>query len=334
MVIRVHRRLAPLVFCIRLPASPEHGRDARATRDTMTSRFLPLMTSLLLLASVARRGRPCRPAAAEGIGYYKLVTFPIPDNVVLEVRRDGVHARRGSPWPRGAATSTSSRTPTTDPPNDAEVHPLGDGPARGRSASPTTTRTAGSTRCSAARSRASRTPTTTASADVFETVLRRLGHQRRLPRVRLRLQVRQGRQPVRRALPDRLVHQRSPVPRLVPEDHARRQAAPLRQRHPLARRHRVRRDGDLFYTDNQGPWNGTSALKHLDARARSRATPTATSGTTSARQGGHGPAAAGARRAAAGFTSRRRRSRSTCPPAVLLPHEKVGPVGQRHRRAT
>ena len=54
-------------------------------------------------------------------------------------------------------------------------------------------------------------------------------------------QVRQGRQHLGRALPDRFVQQQQQVSRLVPADHAGRQDDPDLQRRALARRHRHER---------------------------------------------------------------------------------------------
>ena len=51
----------------------------------MTSRTLLLMTSLLLLASVARGAdKPAGPPRPKESDFYKLVSYKIPDNVSLE----------------------------------------------------------------------------------------------------------------------------------------------------------------------------------------------------------------------------------------------------------
>ena len=59
----------------------------------------------------------------------------------------------------------------------------------------------------------------------------------------------------------RLIHQRIGIPRLVPQDHSRRQSRSLRQRNPLAgRRSAGTTRASFSIADNQGPWNGGCAL--------------------------------------------------------------------------
>ena len=93
---------------------------------------------------------------------------------------------------------------------------------------------------------------------------RRLGNQRRLPRIRLRLEVRPRRQPLGRALPDRLVHAakckyRGWCLRITPDGKVIPTCSGLRSPGGIG----ANAAGDMFYTDNQGPWNGTCSLKWL-----------------------------------------------------------------------
>ena len=78
-------------------------------------------------------------------------------------------------------------------------------------------------------------------ADVFETGHRRLGSQRRLPRVRLRLSLRQGRQHLDRPVPHRFVQLEQQVPRLGRQGDPGRQVRADDQRRPLPRRRRLQR---------------------------------------------------------------------------------------------
>ena len=80
-----------------------------------------------------------------------------------------------------------------------------------------------------------------------------LGDQRRLSRIRLRLPLRQGRQHLDHALPDRLVQQQQQVPRLGRQGHARRQVRPHHQRRALPRRRRLQCRGRRLLHRQPGP---------------------------------------------------------------------------------
>ena len=70
-----------------------------------------------------------------------------------------------------------------------------------------------------------------------------------------------------RALPHRFVHERRALSRLVfsgisADGKAIPTCSGIRSPGGIA----TNAVGDMFYTDNQGPWNGACALKHLEAR--------------------------------------------------------------------
>ena len=159
--------------------------------------------------------------------YYQIVTFAIPPGIVLEAGalewlpdgRLAVSTRRGEIY--------LVANPEADDLAAVEVHPVRPRPARGA-------------RPGLPRRLALRHPARRAVADQGQRWRRqgrrvrdgqrRLGDQRRLPRVCLRLEVRPRRLPLGRALPHRLVHQREQVPGLGPADQSRGQDDPDLQR--------------------------------------------------------------------------------------------------------
>lgn len=78
--------------------------------------------------------------------------------------------------------------------------------------------------------------------------------------------------------------------------------------------------GDLFYTDNQGPWNGTSSLKHAAAGAFT-GHPVGNKWYDRAKNMGSRPPdpKSGSR-----FHVEAQKIKQYIPPACLLPHQKVG----------
>ena len=80
--------------------------------------------------------------------------------------------------------------------------------------------------------------------------------------------------------------------------------------------------GDLFYTDNQGPWNGTSSLKHLVAGAF-EGHPVGNKWYSIAEKDGMPPAPQEPR-SGSRFHLEAEKIKEYVPPACLLPHSKVG----------
>jgi glucose/arabinose dehydrogenase len=78
--------------------------------------------------------------------------------------------------------------------------------------------------------------------------------------------------------------------------------------------------GDLFYTDNQGPWNGTSSLKHL-APGAFAGHPIGNKWYASAKEMGPRPREP---RSGSRFHLESEKIKQFIPPACLLPHGKVG----------
>jgi glucose/arabinose dehydrogenase len=78
--------------------------------------------------------------------------------------------------------------------------------------------------------------------------------------------------------------------------------------------------GDLFYTDNQGPWNGTSSLKHL-AAGSFQGHPVANKWYDRAPNMAPRPPDP---RSGSRFHIEAEKIRQYVPPACLLPHQKVG----------
>jgi glucose/arabinose dehydrogenase len=78
--------------------------------------------------------------------------------------------------------------------------------------------------------------------------------------------------------------------------------------------------GDLFYTDNQGPWNGTSSLKHLVAGAFV-GHPVGNKWYDSAKEIGPRPKEP---KSGSRFHLEAQKIKEYVPPACLLPHQKVG----------
>ena len=78
--------------------------------------------------------------------------------------------------------------------------------------------------------------------------------------------------------------------------------------------------GDVFYTDNQGPWNGTSSLKHA-AEGSFTGHPIGNKWYDLAKNMGERPPdpKSGSR-----FHTEAAKIKQYVPPAVLLPHQKVG----------
>ncbi len=229
----------------------------------LTLRWLALALTVLCL-SLPAQAQKKKPADIED-DYYKLLRFELPKGEVLEagaieIMPDGrvaVGTRRGEIWMI----------------DNAYADPI---PSRRSSAaSPTACtrcsawprRTAGSTSRSGPTCRGIKDTNGDGKADVFEVVTRRLGDQRRLSRIRLRLALRQGRQHLGHAVPDRLVQQQQQVPRL-----GRARSRPTARLIPTTSGVRspggvgFNAEGDVFYTDNQGPWNGACGLKHLVGR--------------------------------------------------------------------
>ncbi|CAA9397200.1 MAG: probable large, multifunctional secreted protein, partial [uncultured Phycisphaerae bacterium] len=199
-------------------------------------------------ARAGRRGR----GGAEGIRLLQDPRVPHPRGDHARGRRARVHARRAAGGLDPLRRRLPRQQPLRRPAEEGAVRPLGHRPARG---------------ARAGVQRQGRVPLRRAARGNHEAeghrrrrrgrrvrdVLRRVGHQRRLPRVPDRLAIRQGRQPVRRAVPDRVVHERRPLPRLVFEDHAGRQGPPVRQRHPLAGGHRLQPRGGAVLLRQPGP---------------------------------------------------------------------------------
>ena len=80
--------------------------------------------------------------------------------------------------------------------------------------------------------------------------------------------------------------------------------------------------GEVFYTDNQGPWNGTSSLKHLTYRSF-QGHPIGNRWYDDPRAAGMGPRPAEPK-SGSRFHVEAARIKQYEPPAVLLPHSKVG----------
>jgi glucose/arabinose dehydrogenase len=78
--------------------------------------------------------------------------------------------------------------------------------------------------------------------------------------------------------------------------------------------------GDLFYTDNQGPWNGTSSLKHVTQGAFT-GHPVGNKWYTVAKNMGARPPDP---RSGSRFHVEADKIKQYIPPACLLPHQKVG----------
>lgn len=78
--------------------------------------------------------------------------------------------------------------------------------------------------------------------------------------------------------------------------------------------------GDLFYTDNQGPWNGTSSLKHLRAGAFA-GHPIGNKWYDLAKNLGDRPQEP---KSGSRFHLEASKVKEYVPPACLLPHQKVG----------
>jgi hypothetical protein len=79
--------------------------------------------------------------------------------------------------------------------------------------------------------------------------------------------------------------------------------------------------GELFYTDNQGPWNGTSSLKHLVPRSF-QGHPIGNKWYDAA--AGEIGAKPSEPKSGSRFHVEAERIKQYVPPPVLLPHEKVG----------
>ncbi len=92
-------------------------------------------------------------------------------------------------------------------------------------------------------------------SDLFEIVNDEV-ESPRLPRIRLRIEVRQERRSVAVPLSDLVVQQARPNTVAGASGSVPMQDGPDNQRDSFPRRNRLRPDGDVFYTDNQGPWNG------------------------------------------------------------------------------
>ena len=78
--------------------------------------------------------------------------------------------------------------------------------------------------------------------------------------------------------------------------------------------------GDLFYTDNQGPWNGTSSLKHL-AAGTFAGHPVGNKWYDQAKEIGPRPSEP---KSGSRFHIEAKKIEQYVPPACLLPHQKVG----------
>ena len=262
----------------------------------------PFLLALLLVAGLLRRPRP-RPGQEEARQADRPRTSttrssrfdPAQGEVLeagaIEMLPDGkvaVGTRRGEIWMIDNAYDRR--------PEEGEVHPLRPRPARGprpglegrlalRHPAPRRLAHQGHRRRRQGRRVRGR--------------LRRLGDQRRLPRVRLRLAVRQGRQHLDHAVPDRLVQQQQQVPRLGRQGDAGRQVGADHQRRPLARRHRLQRRGRRLLHRQPGPVERHLRPQAPRPSAASSATPTASSGTRSRTAKYLGDAAGGAEEQAA-----------------------------------
>ena len=206
-------------------------RELEDSPDDSQARSSPVDVSVahvLVFDLLVRRGGPgLRRGPGDREGRRPITTRSSPSRSpgeivleagALELMPDGklaVGTRRGEIW---MIDNASGRRPAR-----GEVHPLRPRPARG--ARPGLPRRL-ALRHPARRGVAHQGHRRRRQGRRLRDRQRRLGDQRRLPRIRLRLEVRQGRQPLGRALPDRLVHQREQVPRLGPADHARRQVDP------------------------------------------------------------------------------------------------------------
>ena len=86
----------------------------------------------------------------------------------------------------------------------------------------------------------------------------------------------------------------------------------------------------MFYTDNQGPWNGACGLKHLDRRRLRRPPGQASSGTRSRRRSTSAPPPAVPEERQPDH-DRGEEDPAAHPAGGHLPLRQDGPVGQRHR---
>ena len=80
-------------------------------------------------------------------------------------------------------------------------------------------------------------------------------------------------------------------------------------------------EGDVFYTENQGPWNGACSLKHLKPRRASSATPTGNRGTTRRKDLGPRPREP---KSGSRMMIEAKKIPELLPPAVYFPYPKMG----------
>ena len=209
-----------------------------------------------------KKKQPPPKAAAEENDYYKLLPFTIPEGEVLEagaieIMPDGkvaVGTRRGEIWMidnaydrRSERRQVHAASPMACTKSSAWLHKK-DGWLY-------VTQRRDVTRI--------KDTTGNGKADIFRSRHRRLGDQRRLSRIRLRLPLRQGRQHLDHPLPDRLVQQQQQVPRLGRQGHARRQIRADHQRRAFPRRRRLQCRRRRLLHRQSGPVERRRALKQL-----------------------------------------------------------------------